>query len=473
MNEKDQLKLTKMVAARYFDNPTGYCSDVLGFRPDQWQVSVLDSVCRHRRTAVRSGHGVGKTRLAAACIHWFIATRAYPQIICTSETAVQLATRLWRELAVVNSTAVNAELFEWQATTFKFKLAADRWFALAQPWTKERPEAFQGAHEQDLLMLFDEASAIPDEIWDAASGSMSTSGARWLVQGNPTRNTGKFYDCFGKNKALPNESDEKGYWHTHTVSCFDSTRPGMAQYIEEQKREYGEDSDFYRIRVLGIPPQQEVKQFISREMFGAAVARPVIENKAAQRILGVDVAWEGDDRTVLVRKHGFKIDLVAVRRGQDTMATVGDIIQELRRAREIEQPYDHVVVDTIGVGAGVFDRLREQGIAVTGVNVGIASRVPDRYRNLRAELWDLYRKWLETGTIAKDFEEDSCGIQYMITSSGVIAMEKKGDLKKRGLPSPDLADAACLCFYIQGDALPFKRAAIAQRPVMRERSWRR
>jgi hypothetical protein len=469
---RDSVWLAQSIVARFYWDPWHYCRVVLGITPDPWQREVMDAVVGHRRVAVRSGHGVGKTNLSACLIHWFIATRSYPQIICTSNTAVQLATRLWREIAVVNSNAANKDMFSWQATTFKLKSAPERWFALAQPWSLDKPEAFQGAHEKNILVLFDEASGIPDVIWDAASGAMTTPGARWVAVGNPTRNTGKFYECFGKNAWHEGDPEDQGLWRGFTVSCLDSKRVPES-YISEQKREYGADSDFYRVRVLGLPPVQEVKQFISKALFDAAATRITLTNPLAPRILGVDVAWEGDDRTVAVDRKGSTARLAFTRRGQDTMRTVGDVLAELQRAKDEGEPYDHIVVDTVGIGAGVHDRLREQGINVAGVNVGITSRNPDRYRNMRAELWDLYRQWLATGTVPMELQEDSCGIQYMHDSSGKLVMEKKSDIKKRGLSSPDMADAICLTFYIQGQL----KAAVARPAYSKKQSggtgWRK
>lgn len=451
-------KTIEFIVKNFQNDPVGYFKHVLRIEPDFWQSQVLESVRDNRRTAVRSGHGVGKTLLSAGIIHWFIATRPYPQIVCTANTQTQLKTKLWRELSKVNTRALNKELFEWTATQFFLKDSPSNWFAAAIPWSEQNPEAFAGTHEEHVLMVFDEASAIPPPIWDTASGAMSTPGARWLVLGNPTRNTGKFFECFHKNSWQPGDTEDMGRWHGYTISCIDSPRVERS-YIEEQKREYGEGSDFYRVRVLGLPPIQEASQFISGDLFDDAVLREIGQNKSLPRILGVDVARFGDDKTALVEKWGLTMKVVAVRRGQDTMATVGDIVDILRRAiQEEKRAYDYVVVDDIGVGGGVTDRLRELGVRVLPCNVGTTAHHPERYRRLRDELWDRYRQWIAQGKVSPELKEDTCSVLCSFDSTGKLCIEKKSDLKKRGLNSPDLADAACLTFAApQGNLDKLKR----------------
>lgn len=461
MNAQEQAKLAAYIAQNYYDDPAGYCRAVLGFDTDAWQEQVLSSVGRHRRTAVRSGHGVGKTRLAAAVIHWFMATRSYPQIVATANTLPQLSTKLWRELAKVQASAKNKELFQWTATRFYLKASPETWFAVAQPWTEHNSTAFAGTHEKNVLMVFDESSEIPPIIWDVASGAMSTEGARWLSLGNPTMNTGKFHECFGKNK-MENFDADDGRWNAFTINAEDYVRPNGqvdAGYIAEQLREVegDRDHDFYRIRVRGLPPKQAANQFISEELFDNAIGRTVGENQMAARILGVDVARFGEDRTTFVAKWGMKMHVVGIFRGQDTMKTAGAVIAELERAKKKgEKPYDYVCVDDIGVGGGVTDRLKEQGIKVLPVIAGAKPFDSVHYVRLRDELWDAYKDWLATGSVDAKLKDDTCSINYEFVSSGKLNMESKDHMKERGLPSPDIADAACLCFYAPNKATDSK-----------------
>ena len=171
---------------RYAKDPVKYCIEVLGYEPDDWQAEDLRATVLNRRGAVASGHGVGKTRLVASKIHWFLSTRPYPQVVVTANTETQLSTKTWRELHKVNANAKNKDWFEPTATRFCLKDAPETWFAAAIPWTEKRSEAFAGTHEKHVLYLFDEASAISDSIWEVSEGAMTTEGSMWWVYGNPT-----------------------------------------------------------------------------------------------------------------------------------------------------------------------------------------------------------------------------------------------------------------------------------------------
>lgn len=443
MNDQEQAKLAGYIVENYYDDPVGYAQDVLGFKPDEWQNNVLCSVRDNRRTAVRSGHGVGKTRLAASAVHWFMSTRGYPRIRATANTEKQIMSVLWSELATINRQAKNKDLFDFSRTSFRLKAAPETHFAEAIAWSENNSEAFAGIHSENVLYIFDEASAISDIIWEVSQGAMTNSGARWLVLGNPTRNTGKFHECFGKNKW--NEGDvDTSKWHCFTISCFDSPRV-TSEYAQEIEREYGKDSDPYRVRVLGLPPMQETQQFINLSLFETALYRNVVTLSHEPRILGIDVARFGEDRSVLVERKGRNAKVIASVRGNDTMQVTGLIMDAINRAAK-EEPYDYICVDVIGVGGGVVDRLKEQNVQVIGVNVSERPRLQD-CKNLRAELWKRCKDWLAEGHVTEDFRDDLIAPQYSFDSSGRLVMERKEDMAKRGLSSPDVADALCLTFY--------------------------
>jgi hypothetical protein len=440
---KQEETMTAYVARRFRNDPVGYCIGVLGFQPDPWQCDVLHSLVDNRRTAVRSGHGVGKTRLAAAAIHWFMATRGFPRIRCTANTEKQVMSVLWSELATINREAKNKEMFDPSRTSFRLKSDPDTHFAEAIAWSSEKSEAFAGIHAENVLYIFDEASAIDNVIWEVSQGAMTSQGARWLVQGNPTRNTGKFHDCFGINKW--SEGNDTSLWHTFTVSSIDSPRVDKS-YIEEVKREYGEQSDMYRVRVLGLPPMQESQQFISEELFNEALNRTVVTLPHEPKILGIDPARFGDDSTPFVERRGRQAKLLKVLHGQDTMQITGQAIDFINEAAKKKDPYDYICVDEIGIGSGVVDRLKEQQYKVIGVNVSTKPR-DEKYKNLTSELWALMKEWMKEGNISEEFRDDMIGRQYGFDSSGKLVLERKEDMKKRGLGSPDNADALAITFY--------------------------
>lgn len=442
VQSEEQAKIAGYIAGEFCDDPAGYAKAVLGMPPDPWQVDVMESVRDNRRTAVGACHGPGKSWLAAAIIKWWMATRPYPRIRATANTERQIMSILWKELAKVHRLAKDHDLYDLNKTSFALKEMPDLWWAQAIAWSENNPEAFAGLHEENVLYIFDEASSIPDIIWETAQGAMTHPNARWLVLGNRTRNTGRFNECFGKNKWQHGDTDTS-LWHAYTVSAFDSPRVSK-EYIEEIRREYGEGSDPWRVRVLGLPPMQEQQQFIPLDLLEKALHMNVSSLPHEPRILGVDVARFGDDRSVLVERKGRNAKVVKVLRGQDTMAVTGAVMDTLNGAKD--DPYDYVCVDVIGVGSGVVDRLNEQNIDVIAVNVGEKPRMED-CKNLRAELWKRCKEWLKEGHVTEDFRDDLIGPQYSYDSSGRLVIERKEDMKKRGLASSDIADALCLTFF--------------------------
>ena len=464
MNDEELAQAAGFIAKTFKDDPEGYCKGVLGFTADRWQADVLSTINKYRRCAIRSGHGVGKTRLAASVVHWFMSTRSFPRIRCTANTEKQIMSVLWTELAKIHREAKNKELFEWTKTKFYLKAAPEVHWAEAIAWSEENSEAFAGIHEENVLYIMDEASAIPDIIWEVAQGAMTSDNARWLVLGNPTRNTGKFHECFGRNKWTDGETDTSK-WHTWTISCFDSKRGNMPQYIAEIEREYGKDSDPYRVRVLGLPPMQETQQFISLELVETAIHKNVLGLEHEPKILGVDVARFGEDRSVLIERKGRHSKIIKVMHGQDTMAVTGAVMNAINEAKSGE-PYDYVCVDVIGVGSGVVDRLVEQGIEVSAVNVAEKPRM-ENMKNLRAELWQRMKDWLSEGHVPEEMKDDLIGPQYSFDSSGRLVIERKEDMAKRGLASPDLADALALTFFVMNAVKIEHRIARKPKPLPR------
>jgi hypothetical protein len=444
VNEQEQVKLAAYIAETFHDDPAGYSEHVIGVKLDPWQIVTMESVRDNRRTSVRACHGPGKTFVAAVIIKWWMATRGYPRVRSTANTEKQIMSILWSELAKVHRMSKDRELYEWTKTGYFLKSAPEVHWAQALAWSENNSEAFAGLHAPNTLYVFDESSAVVDIIWEVATGAMTHPDSRWLVMGNPTRNTGKFHECFGKNKWQEGDTDSS-LWHCQTISAFDSPRVSP-EYISEIEREYGKDSDPYRVRVLGLPPMQESQQFIPVDLFETALHKNVISLPHEPRILMVDPARFGDDRTAIGERKGRNANVLKIRRGQDTMLTVGDVIDCMNTARREGESYDYVLVDEIGIGAGIVDRLREQNIDVIGVNVSERPRRDD-CKNLTAELWLLMKEWLKEGHISEEFRDDLIGRQYSFDSSGRLVMERKEDMKKRGLSSPDLADMLALSFY--------------------------
>lgn len=427
--------------------------------PDEWQVWCLNEIRQGTLTpgqavqiAVASGHGIGKTALVSWIIHWFISTRQNPQIVVTANTQNQLDNKTWRELARWWKISIHKSWFEWTATKFYLKASPETWFAAAIAWSDKNSEAFAGTHEEHVLLIFDEASGIADVIWEVAEGAMTTPGAMWIAFGNPTKNTGRFRQCFGKFK------------HRWTTRQVDSRTAKMADptKLDEWVADYGEDSDFVRVRVRGVFPRAGSNQFISSE--DVEICRHyVAEGYESQPILlGVDVARFGDDRTIIRPRQGRKVFEAMKYRGLDTMEVADRVIEMIERYRP-----QVAFVDGGGLGAGVVDRLKQLGYGSKVVDVNAGSKALDevKYFNLRAEMWGRMREAIKAGMDlpGDDVElvDDLTGIEYGLTNKQQVQLEKKTDLKKRGLSSPDDGDALALTYAKKVIGSPKHRARAA------------
>lgn len=450
--------------AQFYDDPLGFVLFVFAWAqpgtvlqkhngPDIWQVLVLKKLgelirasqgnvaeeMAAIRMAIASGHGVGKSSLVAWIIIWFMSTRAAPQIVVTANTQVQLTTKTWRELAKWHRLAINADWFQWTATRFYFKGRQEDWFAAAIPWSEHRPDAFAGTHADHVLVIFDEASQIADAIWEVAEGALTTTGAMWLVFGNPTRNTGRFRECWTKFRRR---------WHRLQV---DSRRAKMANkaQIKQWIEDYGEDSDFVRVRVRGVFPRAGTNQLISGEIIDAARNRTLVEEDYAHAaiVVGVDPARFGDDQSVIVVRQGPKIHEIKRFRELDTM-------QLAFRAKEAIDEYkpEGIFVDVVGLGAGVADKLRLIGHDVIEVNGAEKADETNKYYNRRAEHWWRLRDWLKTSAVLEfeildqELEDQLNGPEYGYDNHNRVQLEKKEDLKQRIGMSPDTADAIAITF---------------------------
>lgn len=420
----------------FVDKPADYVRCVLRAEPDKWQEEALEAIATKQRLAVASGHGVGKTALTSWLIHWFMATRPNPQVVVTANTKNQLDSKTWRELAKWNQRAINGGWFQHSATRFTLKESPETWFASAIPWTENNSEAFAGTHEDYVLNLFDEASSIPDVIWDVVEGSMTTANAKWAAFGNPTRNTGRFRECWGRFRHR---------WHTMQVDSRDAKQADKAQ-IEAWIADYGIDSDFVKVRVLGQFPSQSANQFISGADVDACMQYVSEGHAGLPKVLAADIARFGDDQSVIAKRQGRKVAPFTAWRGMDLMKSADKIAEEID---EFEP--DAVVIDETGIGSGVVDRLRQLKYEVFGFNGGERPKDADTYRNKRAEVWGLMRNALrERVELPKDDElkQDLIGPEYGFTPTQQLLLERKEDMKKRGLASPDKGDALAMTWAV-------------------------
>jgi phage terminase large subunit len=306
----------------------------------------------------------------------------------------------------------------------------------------EQPEAFQGFHDENLLFIIDEASGVPDVIFEVGEGALSTKGAKVLMAGNPTRTGGYFYDSHHRMR--------EG-WYGMKVSSADAKMVDE-QFIKNMALRYGDDSNVYRVRVLGEFPREDDDTVISLQLVEAAIGREV-EPADGKVIWGLDVARFGNDRTALAkRQKNVLLEPIKSWQGKDLMQTTGLVVQEYEDTPFSERP-QMILVDSIGLGSGVVDRLREQGYPARGINVAESSSVnTDKYMRLRDELWFKARDWFAARDCLIPEQDELIGDltipRYSVTSSGKLKVEGKDEIKKRLPRSPDLADAFCLTFAV-------------------------
>jgi hypothetical protein len=432
--------------------------------PEPWQMAVLEAIRdglplnQAVRLATASGHGVGKSALVAMIILWAMATAPNTRGVVTANTETQLKTKTWVELGKWFHMFIARDLFTLTATQLFAKSQATDWRFDLVPWSERNTEAFAGLHNQGrrILVVFDEASAIPDIIWETTEGALTDADTQivWTVFGNPTRNTGRFRECF------PGQRFGK-FWQTRQVDSRTvsfTNKDQFATWIDA----YGEDSDFVRVRVRGVFPRTGEMEFISIDLVAEACVREPQSFSHDPFVIGVDVARYGDNESVIF-----------FRKGRDAQTTPpirlrGVSVPDL--AARVSEAYLHyradaVFVDGGGVGGGVVDCLRQLRVPCFDIQFGSKpdgglARGDDgvRYANKRAEIWGAMREWLRGGSIPADpdLRSQLVGPTYTFNLRNEIQLERKEDMRKRGLESPDLADALALTF-----SLPVAQTAYA------------
>lgn len=437
----------------YAPSAVRFAEEVLGFTLDDWQRTVLEAYDRgERRISIRSGHGVGKTTTLAIISLHHVLTKLPQKTVMTAPTSAQLFDALWSEVKTLigrlprdeKGYSFLADLLDVKSDRIELKGAPAESFIAARTSRAETPEALQGVHSAHVLLICDEASGIPEPIFEAAAGSMSGHNAVTILCGNPVRTSGTFFDTHHKLKDM---------WFTVRVSCEDS-RFVAVDYVTDMERRYGgRDSNPFRVRVLGEFPLADADTVIPFELVESATGREIRVAPGTSVVWGLDLARTGNDRSALAKRQGaILLDPIQFWREPDLMATVGKVKHAYDDTSLDLKPVA-IMVDAIGIGAGVADRLRELGLPARAINVSETAALSDKYRNLRAELWFRAREWFESRTcsVPKDdrqenLTEELTGITYKFTSSGKYQIESKEEMKRRGVRSPDLADAFVLTF---------------------------
>ena len=447
----------------YRADPVLFVKEVLGVEPDEWQKDFLTAVASgERKISIRSGHGVGKSTTASWAMLWFLLTRYPVKVVVTAPTSAQLYDALFAELKrwVKELPQPIQDLLDVKQERIELKASATEAFISARTSRAEQPEALQGVHSDNVMLVADEASGVPEAVFEAAAGSMSGHNALTILLGNPVRSSGFFFDTHNRLK------DE---WWTKRVSCIDSARVSK-EYVDDMKSRYGEESNAYRIRVLGEFPKSDDDTIIPMDLLESAKHRDTRAYEDAPIIWGLDVARFGSDSSVLCKRQSNVVHTLERWRNLDLMQLTGAVVAQYEACDHKNRPAE-ILVDSIGLGAGVVDRLRELKLPARGINVSESPAMGATYLNLRAELWHKAKAWLEKRDCKIPNNEDLIGelatVRYTFTSNGKIKIESKDDIRRRGLKSPDMADAFVLTFAADAATISWGSSSSWNKPIKR------
>lgn len=485
------MTLTEMDKAILFyaREPVYFCEDIIRVTPDRNQREILQSLRDYPMTSVRSGHGIGKSAVEAWAVLWFLCTRPFPKVPCTAPTEHQLMDILWAEISkwMRNNPALKNDLV-WTKEKLYMRGYPEEWFAV--PRTATNPEALQGFHAEHVLYIIDEASGVSDKVFEPVLGALTTEDSRLLMMGNPTRLSGFFYDSHHKARSE---------YHAMHVDGRDSEHVSP-KFVDKIIKMFGEDSDVFRVRVAGQFPKSTPDSLIAMEW--CEEAAKVQASAAGLRIdIGIDVARYGDDSSVLYpladKVQSLPYEIYHHNRTTEIAGYAAMMIK--RYAVQERVNTIRVKVDCDGLGVGVYDNLYDaagkimeeahtercrlakrdpeyaagwpdsQDIPPLDLEIvechfgGAGGKVdeddPVEYSNSTGLMWGKVRQFLKDGRLQLA-DDDALFSQltnrrYMVSKDGKIELERKEAMKKRGLQSPDIADALALALYDPEEPLPF------------------
>lgn len=425
------------------------------FGPDKWACEELeawgaaikannfngrDPVAAYQ-AAVSSGHGIGKSTFTSWIILFILSTRPHSKGVTTANTSDQLKTKTWGELGKWKKKCLTGHWFEYNNgrgnMNIYHKEFKETWRCDGTTCREENSESFAGLHAASAspFYIFDEASAVPDAIWEVAEGGLTDGEPFWFVFGNPTRNTGRFRECFRRFR---------NRWRTRHIDSRNVAITNKTK-IQEWVDDYGEDSDFVKVRVRGVFPKQSIKQFIPEDLVEAARGRHLRKDQYdfAPKILTCDPAWEGDDTLEIGLRQGLAFEILLTIPKNDNDVEIANILANF----EDKHQADAVFVD-MGYGTGIVSVGRTLGR--DWIIVNFAEAPIDRgYLNKRAEMWGLTKKWLQEGGAIPDDDElcgDLTAPETVPRLDGKVQLESKADMKRRKMPSPNKGDALALSF---------------------------
>lgn len=459
MKHDFDLELAQEVAKYEYD-PVGYSERSFEWgsgeladstSPRAWQKEILSSITAHLtdektryeplKIAVASGHGIGKSALVGMITNWAMSTHDDCKIVMTANTDTQLRTKTMPEVGKWFKLGATSHWFKTNSESIHSidKKHEKTWRLDAIPWSINNTEAFAGLHNKNkiIVLIFDESSAISDKVWDVAEGALTDENTIiiWLAFGNPTRNTGRFKDCFNKNK------HRWKCWQIDSRSVEGTNKAQIDKWIED----YGLDSDFVKVRVRGLFPSASLKQFITQDLVDQAYGKHIDQKSYdfAPKIISLDPAWEGDDELVIAMRQGLHFKIMRTMLKNDNDIEIANI---LARICDEEKP-DAVFIDG-GYGTGIISAGKTLGYKWQIVWFSGASG-DEGCLNKRAEMWKNMRDWLKDGGVLPldpGLAQEITGPETVARLDGKIQLESKKDMKARGQRSPNRADALALTF---------------------------
>lgn len=467
LTPKDYEHIKKGLAfwlKRWEHNPLAYVLECVGDTPTHQQAKILKALPIHKFVAIKSGHGIGKTKLISWLESWWGDTRIRKRCVITGAGGEAIKDTIWPEVAATNEKKWAFLGGRWQITTKKkYNIEVDDgWFAVLRTASKDNPQALAGFH--DCFFIIDEASAVVEEVFEVAKGAMGDPHNYGIMTGNPTKTSGYFFRTFQKD----------GSWHTMTFSSLDSMYEKEYSYdyvdplgdiktitvkgrqtekwVKDMIADYGENSNIFKYRVLGLFASGDDDLIIEEDWLKNVFLESKIRDKSRKRIMGVDVGYTGNDDSAIVIRQGDDIIYVDSWHGKDTVITT----QKVKAAFETFR-CDSIYVDPIGVGAGVYDNLYHDGFPVKACDVREA--VPKEWNmNPKVTQCKLLRDWLwwqarlffnqrpvrfhgsEHNEKWLMLRDEMCQPTYCYEKKAVV-VESKEKMKDRGLQSPNLADA--------------------------------
>jgi len=447
----------KNILEKSRSQPQWWVENVLGSKLWHKQVEVLEAIRDNQEIAVASCHGAGKSYVAACAALWYACCHRPSIVITTAPTDRQVRGILWKEIRLAHQRAqipIGGKLLSQE-----LRFDSNHWiWGFTAP--EYDPDRFQGFHEVNILVIVDEAVGVSEQIYQAIEGVLTSENARLLMISNPTDASGRFGQSFktaGVKKInisafeTPNFTDfgiteediEEDTWQEKITGPLPMPYLITPNWVAQRYKRWGKESPLYYSRVKGQFPQQGTDSLIPLAWVQAAVQRSLDPGEPVE--LGVDVARYGPDETVFLLRQGPVARIKKIIPMGDTMDTTGHTIKML-----LETGAEAAKIDADGLGAGVYDRMKEQGKPALEMRSGMKASDSERFANTRSEWWWGLRERFEEGDI--DIEEDEelisqlSSMKYKVNSRGQIQVESKDEMKKRGLPSPDRADALMLAY---------------------------